>query len=406
MPATEIVIPQLGEGLQEARIIRFLKNPGDEIARDEPVFEMETDKAVMEIESPSAGFLDEWLVAEGEVLPIGAVVGRIRSNDLSRAAVVTKTGGYSRDEIEEKQTNGLLSPVTDVPLPSLRNLHVSPRERQYAHQKNITDEEILSLYRDLGRRVEKSDLEHLLMKEINGDASTRVYSHNDISITSRQRTLIYRLQRGVSQTIPATLESFIQWDVLEQVRKKWIPTDAIRKPSRFLLFAWCVVQSSKNHPKFRSALLNENKIREYEHLHLGVAVSMPDDELVMARIPDADTLDFVSFCDVAEDAMKRAKAGEDQTGDVMQLSLTNLSHTGIRFAIPVVIAPAVATLFLGAPHDEAYPAIDGACAFRKVARMSLTFDHRLINGVGGARFLAEIKRRVERLPEEFQESIK
>lgn len=406
MPATEIVIPQLGEGLQEVRIIRFLKNPGDEILRDEPVFEMETDKAVMEIESPSAGFLDEWLAEEGDVLPIGAIVGRIRVNDLSHAVVISKNDDSVTIGSETSRQNGYSTQSRALLLSSLRNLHISPRERAYAHEKNITENEIMSLYRDLGRRVERSDIDNLALSNVNDVRETAGYSYNDISITSRQRTLMYRLQRGVSQTIPATLESFIHWDVLEQVRKRWIPTEAIRKPSRFLLFAWCVVQSSKNHPKLRCALLNDNKIREYDHLHLGVAVSMPDDELVMARVADSDTYDFESFCKMADSAMKRAKSGEDQTGEVMQLSLTNLSHTGIRFAIPVVIAPAVATLFLGAPYEEAYSTVDEGIAFRKVANMVLTFDHRLINGVGGARFLSEIKRRVDKLHEEFSGYLK
>src|SRR5687768_4610253 len=77
MAAIEIRIPQLGEGLQEARIVRFLKQPGDSVQRDEPIFEMETDKAVMEIESPAAGILGAWDAQEDQVLPIGAVIGRI-----------------------------------------------------------------------------------------------------------------------------------------------------------------------------------------------------------------------------------------------------------------------------------------------------------------------------------------
>src|SRR5436853_101176 len=85
MASVEVRIPQLGEGLQEARIVRFLKNPGDSVQRDEPIFEMETDKAVMEIESPAAGVLGAWDAKEDEVLPIGAVIGRIDTDGAARA---------------------------------------------------------------------------------------------------------------------------------------------------------------------------------------------------------------------------------------------------------------------------------------------------------------------------------
>src|SRR5947199_10877191 len=80
MPIVAIKIPQLGEGLQEARLIRFLKKPGESVAQDEPIYEMETDKAVMEIESPTAGVLAAWEAKEDDVLPIGAIIGRINSD--------------------------------------------------------------------------------------------------------------------------------------------------------------------------------------------------------------------------------------------------------------------------------------------------------------------------------------
>ena len=79
MSILDVTIPQMGEGLQEARLVRFLKQPGDSINRDEPIFEMETDKATMEIEAPVSGVLVEWLVAEDAIVPIGEVVGRIEA---------------------------------------------------------------------------------------------------------------------------------------------------------------------------------------------------------------------------------------------------------------------------------------------------------------------------------------
>src|SRR5436309_10110284 len=85
MPIVAIKIPQLGEGLQEARLIRFLKKPGDSVAQDEPIYEMETDKAVMEIESPTAGVLEAWEANEDDVLPIGAVIGHINSDGAGSA---------------------------------------------------------------------------------------------------------------------------------------------------------------------------------------------------------------------------------------------------------------------------------------------------------------------------------
>ncbi|MFN3689870.1 MAG: biotin/lipoyl-containing protein, partial [Fimbriimonadales bacterium] len=76
MAIVEVVVPQLGEGLQEVRVIRFLKQPGDRVERDEHIYEMETDKANVEVESPYAGVIVEWLAKEGDILPIGAPIAK------------------------------------------------------------------------------------------------------------------------------------------------------------------------------------------------------------------------------------------------------------------------------------------------------------------------------------------
>jgi pyruvate/2-oxoglutarate dehydrogenase complex dihydrolipoamide acyltransferase (E2) component len=77
MAIVEVIVPQLGEGLQEVRVMRFLKQPGERVARDEHIYEMETDKANVEVESPYAGVLVEWLAKEGDILPIGAPIARM-----------------------------------------------------------------------------------------------------------------------------------------------------------------------------------------------------------------------------------------------------------------------------------------------------------------------------------------
>jgi pyruvate dehydrogenase E2 component (dihydrolipoamide acetyltransferase) len=402
MPGIELIIPQLGEGLQEARIVRLLKKPGDAVEKDEVVFEMETDKAVMEIESPLAGVLQEWVVNEGDVLPIGTAVGYIQNgrdtsldNNLlssdSNVAVVRKP----------LHTNGVsfLAPESE-----LRNRHISPRTRKYAAKKGISPLDLLQLSHTIGRRIEVSDLTN---KTILESDSPLLPPYKDYVLSGRQRTLLYRLQRGTSLVVPASVETRISWDILQIIHKRWNPeVSNIRRPSRFLLFAWCVVKSARDHPKFRSALLSETSVREYENLHLGLAVSLPDDELIMARVASADMLDFGQFVLRAEDAMQRARNGEDQAGEAMQLSLTNMANTCIRSAVPVVTAPAIATLFLGTPYTEPVPDVENGFAFQQFANIVLTFDHRLINGIGASRFLNDIRKRIQKLPEELSAFLK
>src|SRR6185369_8158169 len=98
MASVEIRIPQLGEGLHEARIIRFLKQPGDAVKQDEPIYEMETDKATMEIESPATGVIAEWTAKEDDVVLIGAPIGRIDVAEMEIGREVEgETGSTSQE---------------------------------------------------------------------------------------------------------------------------------------------------------------------------------------------------------------------------------------------------------------------------------------------------------------------
>jgi len=425
MASLEIRIPQLGEGLHEARIVRFLKQPGDSVARDEPIYEMETDKAVMEIESPSAGVLRSWAAKEDDVLPIGAVVGLLDTEvavepagdsdmRISLAEIPDESASMERDGRPAEPA----APAATVESPSvtalpdlLRNSHVPPRTRAHARERGVSDEELAQLASRSGGKLLPQAIDAYLLGRLSTPAATPPRVHTppsapagrttrelvDSELPSRQRTLNYRLQRSAQAVVPATLEVTVGWSGIETARAKikLRGGDQHVAPTQFLLFTWCVAQAAKDHPAFRAALLNDTTIREYAHLHLGIAVARPGDELLLARIDDADTLGLEELARAAHEAIERARNGEDQTAEAMQLSLTNMAGAGVRLGIPVVVAPAVGTLFIGAPYDQAFPLPGGGVEFRRQANMVLTFDHRIVNGLGAARFLGDIRSRVE-----------
>src|SRR5207253_11120095 len=136
---------QLGEGLHEARLLRFLKQPGEAVAQDEPIYEMETDKAVMEIESPAAGVLAEWTASEDDVLPIGATIGRISTEAPEKAddrPQTTDDGRKTSDAITGMVggPSSATEPNAQRPTPNarelLRNAFVPPRTKAYAREND------------------------------------------------------------------------------------------------------------------------------------------------------------------------------------------------------------------------------------------------------------------------------
>ncbi|MGC8669383.1 MAG: 2-oxo acid dehydrogenase subunit E2 [Chthonomonadales bacterium] len=394
MKSIEIRIPQLGEGLQEARLIRFLKQPGEEVAKDEPVFEMETDKAVMEIEAPASGVLEAWSAAEGEVLSIGAVIGRI--------AVRDGAGNEPRNLPPGPVGVPASLPQGGVPADG-RAGQIPPRTRAYAREKGLTDQDLAALASSVDR-VMPADVDRFLAQfATSGEGQPVTLSDarfTDAPLSAAQRTLIARLNHGAQRVVPGTLEVHMAWDGIEEARRR-LRQRGVRRASQSLLFAWSVAQAARSHPKFRSELLGNDTRREYRHLNLGIAVARPGDELVMARIDAADALNFGEFTEAYTQAVLRARAGEDQASDTIQLTITNMAAQRVRRGIPVLVAPAVGTLFVGEAFDQAVVHEGGGVGFRRTAIVVFTFDHRIANGVGAASFLNAIRRRIENLPREF-----
>src|ERR1051325_5642481 len=152
----EIRIPQLGEGLQEARIVRFLKQPGESVAQDEPIYEMETDKAVMEIESPVAGVIESWDAKEDDIVSIGALIGHINPEGKPAEPPSPEPELHPvQAEVEPaldsrlRGNDGLAGhPTTqrpNDPTTLLRNAFLTPRTRSYARQRGVSEEELARL---------------------------------------------------------------------------------------------------------------------------------------------------------------------------------------------------------------------------------------------------------------------
>lgn len=115
---------------------------------------------------------------------------------------------------------------------------------------------------------------------------------------------------------------------------------------------------------------------------------------MLAVVPDADTLSWREFAETARERIELARTGKDQANESVTISITNMQSYGLRDAIPVVVPPAVATLFLGAPYNGIAPD-KSVLQIQRSVNLALTFDHRVLNGVGAAEFLNAVKDKVE-----------
>jgi len=382
MAIVSIQIPQLGEGLQEARVVSFLKKPGDTIKRDEPIYQMETDKAVMDVESPYSGTLVEWLAAEDDLLAIGADIARIESEDEQQ--VTSSHGAPKTEEVAEAATASS----------GVRGANIPPRTRAYAKEKGISDAVLAELAEAAGGKLMPADID----AHLGGGSVPTTGPFVDSAVPSKQRLLSSRMVRGNAIVVPGTEVVVADWTAIETLRAEIKASGSDFQPSAFTLFAFAVTKALAQFPIFRSSLVNDTTLRTYNHVSLGIAVSLPGDELVLAVVELADTLDWRAFAQRTREKIELARQGTDQANETVTLSLTNMQSFGLRDAVPVVVPPSVGTLFLG----EAYNGLaqnTTELKLQRCANLALTFDHRVANGVGAAQFLNAVKKNVEHIRE-------
>jgi len=207
-------------------------------------------------------------------------------------------------------------------------------------------------------------------------------------VPSAQQTLIYRIARGTQVVLPATLETEVDWTNIAAARKAHRDSGG---PTGFAMFLSCVVQAMKKHPMLRSSMSADSKtLRTYNHVNLGVAVSLEGDELKTAVVSEAETKSPDEFYQSLTERIEYARAGNDQIDASTTVTVSNIGIAGMRSGIPLVVTPAVATMALGEIRDLPFPTADGF-GFRKVATLTMSFDHRILNGVGAADFLNDVR---------------
>jgi pyruvate/2-oxoglutarate dehydrogenase complex dihydrolipoamide acyltransferase (E2) component len=341
----EIRVPQLGEGLREARIVELLREPGAVLRRGDPLYVIETDKTTVELEVPCDGTLLEWSVAPDDVVAIDAVV-----------ALVATTG---RD-----------GAMRSVPASATRL--VPPRTRAYARERGL-DDHALSAIASASNKLLPEDIDsYLAQRAAEPSVRADVREHG---VSGGHRALIFRLRRSATLVIPGTLAI----DIPAAGLKAPPAAGDDQRPTPFQVFGHAVARVARTHPKFRSVMVGDDRIREYDHANLGIALARPNDELIIAVVREAERLSLPDFVRASTRGMRAAIRDGVQAAEDTQILLTHLGEYGIVDAVPTLVAPASSIFFLGIARDPG-----------DMVRVAVTFDHRLINGAEAASFLDDL----------------
>ncbi len=346
---TPIRVPAIGEGLEEARVLKFFKKPGDTIKRDELIYQVETDKAVVDIESPNEGVLESWSTAEDVMVRIGAVIGHLQGSQDAQAPAVKPA--------EPHQASAPKQVVT--PQPSAAKV---PRMNQPSHE-----------------RLPKPQ-------------STDTY--DEIVLSPQQQLLATRMARAARVAVPATIFQEASWDAICAGREHYKNNPETSDITTFTLVAWCVTRAVEKHSVFRSSLPLNTILRVYKKVHLGCAVSLATGDLTTAVLENANDLKLKDFYRRLKEQINLARQGQDQARQPASLIITSMATFNIPDGIPVIVPPSVATLLINSAQEKVVM-LNGKPVSKSFVKLALTIDHRVINGCDAGAFLNEIRDQLE-----------
>jgi 2-oxoisovalerate dehydrogenase E1 component len=324
-----ITVPIMGEGIRAAKIVSLLKKPGDPIKHDDPLCEVETDKAVYPIESSFAGTMGEWKTNVGDTVEIGQELGTILTGETSLDDKMQATAKASPDGVEAA-----------VPAANAK---------------------------DRGRHARHYTIEPALSPTIT---------------------------RKLSRVIPANLQIDARWAAIHKARDAAKKKNGKTAPSPSVMIAWAVVRAMENHAPFRRLILDDDRIVENNDFDLGMAVALDGDRLATAVITEANKKDWPEFVKVYNATIEATRSGRVDAMNA-PVVITSLGAFGVKAGAPIVVPPSVGTLFIGTAHRE-HISNGKKDETAEVITLSLTFDHRVVNGAGAANFVHDIKEQIEK----------
>ena len=408
----EIVMPQMGESIFEGTITKWLKKVGDSVQKDEPLFEISTDKVDAEIPSPVDGTLAEIRAQEGETVQINAVVAIIGGSSTSASTTPAATPQPQAAQAQQPVPIHVGSQPQSAPLQTTQAVKSSPLVRRIAKENNIDLRHVQGT--GSNGRINKADI--LRFIEDGGQTGTASKAQSvapqvpqpkaltsDLVPLTKMRAII--AQRMVeSKRISPHVHSVYKVDMTRIVRLRDRERAAFEqrhgvKLTYMPFIAVAAIEALRRHPIVNASLI-DNSIQYHANINLGIAVAL-EWGLIVPTIRESEKRTFSELARTIADLAGRArikKLSPDEVGG-STFTLTNPGIFGDEFGIPIINQPESAILAIGALKKEPVVLTDAedndTIAIRSMQHYCLGFDHRLIDGADAGKFMSEFKRQLE-----------
>ena len=391
---TDVVMPQMGESIAEGTIVRWIKKVGDRVERDEPLFEISTDKVDAEIPSPAAGVVAEIRASEGTTVPVNSVVAVIAAG----TAVPSSAPAAPAREHAPLATGTPAAAAAPVGRDEVARARSSPLVRKMAKMHHLD----LSLLRGtgLGGRVTKNDvLAHLAASKqpaarpgavVSALAGTTV----PMSVMRKKIAEHMLVSRRTSAHVHSVFE--VNFGRVAKVREQHnaglAPTGA---KLTYLAFIIKAVGAALRAVPIVNASVDGENIVYHQDVNIGVAVAL-EWGLIVPVVRKVDQKSLIEVSRAVQDLASRARAKQLKPEEVSggTFTVTNPGMLGAQFGLPIINQPQVAILAIGA-IEKRVTVIDDAIAIRPMAYLALGFDHRVIDGAVADQFLSVVKQTLE-----------
>jgi pyruvate dehydrogenase E2 component (dihydrolipoamide acetyltransferase) len=441
--AVDVIMPQMGESIFEGTITKWLKKAGDKIERDEPLFEISTDKVDAEIPSPSAGVLKEIKVTEGQTVPIQTIVAVIDVDGAGAASSAPAAVPAKPEASKPASPAPAAVPVsapsaTQAPAVSASGERVrsSPLVRKIARENNIDVSQVPGT--GAGGRVSKQDILGAVESgtvsapragasaapsaqssaparpsappPATGGASASAvlenavprekmyFGHYEVQPMSVMRQRIAEhmvLSKHVSPHVYSVDEVNVTGIAVLRAKMKGKFEEASGTKLTFMpFFVRAAVEALRAFPTVNSSVDGTNIILHKE-CNIGIAVAL-DWGLIVPVIKNAEEKNFLGIARTMNDLAERARAKKLKPDEVAEgtFAITNPGVFGGLFGLPVINQPNVAILGLGTIEKRPV-VVDDAIAIRSMVYLTLSYDHRVVDGATAHQFMAKIKHTLE-----------
>jgi 2-oxoglutarate dehydrogenase E2 component (dihydrolipoamide succinyltransferase) len=384
---TDVVMPQMGESIVEGTLTKWLKKPGERIGRDEPLFEISTDKVDTEIPSPAAGVVSEILVEEGKTVGINTVVARIE-----------ESGGSGEDTGDKGVPPGP-GATPPAPLPEA-SAPLSPLVRKLAREHNLDLGQMQGT--GAGGRITKQDVEARLAQAA-PPAAPAAAPHTRIEPLSAMRIKIAE-HMVLSKRTSAHVTTIHRVDMTKVARTRERSKAEFQAAYGFSLtylpFITRAAAAALRHFPLLNASLDGSNIIYHNEINIGIAVAL-ENGLIVPVVRGADEKNVAGLQRAIVDLATRARTRQLKPGEVQggTFSITNFGSYGSLVGTPIINQPQVAIMGVGTV-EKTPVVIDDAIAIRSICLLSLSFDHRLIDGALADQFMSKVKQVLEAWSEE------